>query len=179
MTDRTALIADADIAFRTAMANGLADCGFSVTQVGSVGEAFETITCGRFDALVSELSFADGTGIDIVARFHGRYPDPPALILSAFGDLRHAIAAARAGAVDFLVKPSSAAIVAQALRTPRDQPIPPPETAPSGEDVRWDQIDRVLRSNAGCISEAARQLRIDRRTLQRILRRRGIPPARR
>lgn len=115
MTDRTVLYADADVAFRTAMANGLADNGFRVAQIGSAQEAFEAIGSGPFDALVFELSFADGTGIDIVARFHGSYPDPPALILSAFGDLRHAIAAARVRAVDFLVKPSSAATASRSV----------------------------------------------------------------
>lgn len=172
------LLVDPDDGFRSTLADGLRGMGFAVTDVSGMADALEIIAGGTHPALVCEMRFDEGSGIDLVSRFAETQPQGRAVILSAFGDLRHATAAAKAGARDYLVKPASAEIVAQALVTPLNRRIPPPNSVPTAEEVRRDQIDRVLRDCNGSISEAARRLKIDRRTLQRTLRRQGIPPAR-
>jgi len=176
MNSARLLLADPDCDFRGPLAEGLAQHGFAVSHAANVKEALGILSCEQHQYLVCELRFDNATGIDLIAHFSAQAPDGRALILSAFGDLRHVTAAVRAGAVDFLVKPASVDIVAQALNTPPGERIPPPKTAPSAEEVRWNQIDRVLRDCEGCVTEAARRLDIHRRTLQRIMRRRGIPP---
>ncbi len=80
--------------------------------------------------------------------------------------------AVRLGASDFLQKPVSLEEVLAALEGTRDtsRPVGLVET-PSLASAEWEHIQRVLADCAGNITEAARHLGIDRRSLQRKLRR--------
>ncbi|MFX8848685.1 helix-turn-helix domain-containing protein, partial [Acinetobacter baumannii] len=80
-----------------------------------------------------------------------------------------AVAAVKAGAVDYLSKPADADDVALALLAAGGQAPPPPENPMSADRVRWEHIQRVYELCGHNISETARRLNMHRRTLQRIL----------
>jgi two-component system response regulator RegA len=74
----------------------------------------------------------------------------------------------REGAADYLTKPADADQVAAAIRGEGVRP-PRPAAVPSLDRVEWEHIQRVLAETGGNVSESARLLGIDRRSLQRKL----------
>jgi two-component system response regulator AtoC len=58
-----------------------------------------------FDLILTDLRMAEASGIDVV-KAALQLPEPPAcIVMTAYGDIETAVAAMRAGAVDFITKP--------------------------------------------------------------------------
>jgi two-component system, response regulator RegA len=80
--------------------------------------------------------------------------------------------AVRLGARDYLTKPADPDRILSALRGEvafAASPAEAPPEIPSLDRVEWEHIQRVLTEAGGNISQAARLLGIDRRSLQRKL----------
>lgn len=123
-----------------------------------------------FDAVVLDLSLPDVSGIDLIPLLHRRHPQLRVVIVTGLGSIASSVRAIKLGAVDYLLKPVSAARVAAALRG-----LPTPDSAHlepemSLDRVTWEHIHRVLDDSNGNVSEAARRLGLHRQSLQRKLR---------
>ena len=99
-------------------------------------------------------------------------PETKIVVLTAYGSIATTIDAMKLGAVYYLQKPADADDILAAFQ--RDNPaLSTGETftfsAPSLERVRWEHINLILGDCDGNVSEAARRLKLHRRTLQRIL----------
>jgi two-component system response regulator RegA len=95
------------------------------------------------------------------------------VILTGYGNIATAVAAVKAGALDYLPKPADADDVIKALLArPSDKPAPP-DNPMSADRVRWEHIQRVYELCGHNVSETARRLNMHRRTLQRILAKRA------
>ena len=81
--------------------------------------------------------------------------------------------AVKMGATDYLAKPADANDVTSALLSSGELLPPPPENPMSADRVRWEHIQRVYEQCERNVSETARRLHMHRRTLQRILAKRG------
>ena len=91
------------------------------------------------------------------------------VILTGYGNIATAVAAVKAGAIDYLPKPADADQIEAALLE-HEGPLPePPENPMSADRVRWEHIQRVYEQCNRNVSETARRLNMHRRTLQRIL----------
>jgi two-component system response regulator RegA len=90
-------------------------------------------------------------------------------MLTGFGNIATAVAAVKAGALDYLPKPADPDAIAAALLQSGDRMPPPPQDPMSADRVRWEHIQRVYEQCGRNVSETARRLRMHRRTLQRIL----------
>jgi two-component system response regulator RegA len=96
------------------------------------------------------------------------------VMLTGYGNIATAVAAVRAGAVDYLAKPADAEDVVRALLGTVAGGAPaPPENPMSADRVRWEHIQRVYELCGRNVSETARRLGMHRRTLQRILAKRA------
>ena len=96
-------------------------------------------------------------------------PEARIIVLTGYGNIATAVAAMKAGAVDYLPKPADADAIEAALLA-QDRPLPPPPEHPMSADrVRWEHIQRVFEQCDRNVSETARRLNMHRRTLQRIL----------
>ena len=84
-----------------------------------------------------------------------------------------AVAAVKAGAIDYLAKPVDADDVIDALLATGSGLPPPPANPMSADRVRWEHIQRVFEQCNRNVSETARRLNMHRRTLQRILNKRA------
>ena len=84
-----------------------------------------------------------------------------------------AVAAVKAGAVDYLAKPAEVEDIIRALVNKGDALPEPPENPMSADRVRWEHIQRVYELCNHNVSETARRLNMHRRTLQRILAKRA------
>ena len=89
--------------------------------------------------------------------------------MTGYGNLPTAVAAVKAGAIDYLAIPVDADDVEAALLADRNTRANPPENPMSADRVKWEHINRVFELCNRNVSETARRLKMHRRTLQRIL----------
>jgi two-component system response regulator RegA len=90
-------------------------------------------------------------------------------MLTGYGNIATSVAAVKMGAVDYLAKPADADDIEAALLVTEGSKPPPPQHPMSADRVRWEHIQRVYELCDRNVSETARRLKMQRRTLQRIL----------
>jgi two-component system response regulator RegA len=171
--ERTLLIVDDDDPFRNRLARAMERRGFTVTAAESLAVAEAAVKAAAPAFAVVDLRLDDGNGLDLVPTLRAVRPDMRIVILTGYGNIATAVAAVKAGAVDYLAKPADAdAVEAALLAIGADKP-PPPEQPMSADRVRWEHIQRVYELCDRNVSETARRLNMHRRTLQRILAKRS------
>jgi two-component system response regulator RegA len=143
--------------------------GFDVVAVDSVAMGIEVAQESAPVFAVVDLRLGDGSGLDVVAALRDARPDSRIVVLTGYGNIATAVAAVKAGAVDYLPKPADADAVEAALLADGRPLPPPPENPMSADRVRWEHIQRVFEQCDRNVSETARRLKMHRRTLQRIL----------
>jgi len=171
--DPSLLIVDDDTAFRTRLGRAMEKRGFHPTLAESVAEGVSAIKGAPPAYAVIDLRLEDGNGLDVVEALRRVRSDARIIILTGYGAIATAVAAVKAGAVDYLSKPADADDIESALRAPQEQKPPPPENPMSADRVRWEHIQRVFELCDRNVSETARRLNMHRRTLQRILAKRS------
>jgi two-component system response regulator RegA len=171
--DKTLLILDDDMAFRTRLARALELRGFEVTSLGSVTEASEVASKSPPAYAVLDLRLEDGSGLSVVEALNKHRPDCRVVMLTGYGAIATAVAAVKAGALDYLAKPADPEDIVKALLAAPDDRPEPPENPMSADRIRWEHIQRVYELCGHNVSETARRLNMHRRTLQRILAKRA------
>lgn len=167
--DKSLLIVDDDAPLRNRLARAMEDRGFSTTTAASVAEGIGVSKINPPAYAVVDLRLNDGNGLEVVEALREARTDMRIVMLTGYGNIATAVAAVKAGAVDYLAKPADADQIAAALlETERALP-PPPEDPMSADRVRWEHIQRVYEQCDRNVSETARRLKMHRRTLQRIL----------
>jgi len=169
LPDRTLLIVDDDEPFLTRLARAMERRGFEVRTAGSVADGIAAATAAPPAFAVLDLRLADGSGLDVVTALRATRPDARVVMLTGYGNIATAVAAVKAGALDYLAKPADADQVEAALLSREMSLPPPPENPMSADRVRWEHIQRVFEQCDRNVSETARRLNMHRRTLQRIL----------
>jgi two-component system response regulator RegA len=171
--DMSLLLLDDDAAFRTRLGRALEGRGFTITSVGTVAEAVEAAKSAPPAYAVLDLRLEDGSGLTAVEALSKSRPDCRVVMLTGYGAIATAVAAVKAGAVDYLSKPADPEDIVKALlASPDDRPAPP-ENPMSADRIRWEHIQRVYELCGHNVSETARRLNMHRRTLQRILAKRA------
>jgi two-component system response regulator RegA len=170
---RPLLLVDDDAPFRQRLSVLLARKGFAVTSVGSLQEARVEAARLKPAHAVVDMRLEDGNGLDLVAELRAMSPDVRVVMLTGAGNLATAVAAVKAGAIDYLAKPADPEDIVRALSADgSSRPEAPPEPM-SADRVRWEHIQRVYELCDRNVSETARRLKMHRRTLQRILAKRS------
>ena len=171
--DPSLLLVDDDQVFVERLAKAMERRGFAPRTVGSVAEARAAVA-GRPPAYaVVDLRLEDGSGLDVVDELRQARPDARIVVLTGYGAIATAVAAVKMGATDYPAKPADAADVTAALLATGEALPPPPDNPMSADRVRWEHIQRVFEQCDRNVSETARRLHMHRRTLQRILSKRG------
>ncbi|MEP1144311.1 MAG: ActR/PrrA/RegA family redox response regulator transcription factor [Henriciella sp.] len=171
--DRTCLVLDDDGPFLQRLARALTQRGFLISATSKVSEARDVARLNPPAFAVLDLRLEDGSGLDVVEVLHRYRPDARAVILTGYGAIATAVAAVKAGAVDYLAKPADVEDIVRALVNSGDGLPEPPENPMSADRVRWEHIQRVYELCGHNVSETARRLNMHRRTLQRILAKRA------
>lgn len=168
------LLLDDDALCRKRLGRALAGMGFSVVEARSVAEAHAHLASGdRFEAAVLEMRIGDGNGLDLIGPLRLSCPGIRIVILTAYSSLATAVLGIKAGAADYLPKPSDAEAVARALLDPEPEAPVSPDLPMPPDRLRWEHIQRVFEQCGRNVSATARQLGMHRRSLQRILAKRA------
>ena len=173
LPDKTLLLLDDDAPLRTRLGRALEARGFQPMLAASVAEALAAIRATPPAYAVLDMRLEDGNGLTVVNEIRERRPEAKVVMLTGYGNIATAVAAVKAGAIDYLSKPADADDVARALLAQKDAAPPPPENPMSADRIRWEHIQRVYELCGHNVSETARRLNMHRRTLQRILAKRA------
>lgn len=171
--DRTLLLVDDDEPFLRRLARAMEKRGFEPVLAGTVAEGRQIALSQPPAYAVIDLRLEDGNGLDVVEALRNIRPGARIVVLTGYGAIATAVAAVKIGATDYLSKPADANDIANALLSRQDALPPPPDNPMSADRVRWEHIQRVYELCDRNVSETARRLNMHRRTLQRILAKRG------
>ncbi|HEV2674494.1 MAG TPA: ActR/PrrA/RegA family redox response regulator transcription factor [Aliidongia sp.] len=167
--ERSLLIVDDDTPLCQRLARAMERRGFLVSTAESIKEGMAKAEENPPAFAVVDLRLGDGNGLDVVGAIRKVRPAARIVMLTGYGNIATAVAAVKAGAIDYLSKPADADAVERALLTRGSSLPPPPENPMSADRVRWEHIQRVFEQCDRNVSETARRLKMHRRTLQRIL----------
>ena len=167
--ERTLLLVDDDAPLLRRLERAMAQRGYIVSTAESVAAGIAAAKHAPPAYAVVDLRLGDGSGLDVVSALRDSRPDARIIVLTGYGNIATAVAAVKAGAVDYLPKPADADQIMAALEDHDDALPPPPENPMSADRVRWEHIQRVYEQCGRNVSETARRLNMHRRTLQRIL----------
>jgi two-component system response regulator RegA len=168
-SERTLLIVDDDAPLCQRLARAMERRGFVVATSDSVANGVAAATAQPPAFAVVDLRLGDGSGLDVVGALRMARPGARIVVLTGYGNIATAVAAVKAGALDYLPKPADADAVERALLAQEGEAPPPPEDPMSADRVRWEHIQRIFELCDRNVSETARRLKMHRRTLQRIL----------
>jgi len=90
---------------RQAVAEQLADRGFSVEQAETGEAALARLAEFAFDVIVTDLRLPGIDGSAVVEAAVARYPDIIAIVVTGYGTVKDAVQAIKRGAADFVNKP--------------------------------------------------------------------------
>jgi DNA-binding NtrC family response regulator len=99
------LIVEDDRVLNRLITRQLSDEGYAVTGVASWAQADDFLTTHEPDVVVTDIRIPDG---DTIERLPDLVKSQPVVLLTAFGSVRDAVAAMKAGAFEYLLKPISA-----------------------------------------------------------------------
>jgi len=80
--------------------------GYSVATTTSGAEARKMVREVEYDLVLTDLRLEDGDGLEVLKAVRESYPETVTIMLTGYASLESAIQALRAGAYDYLVKPS-------------------------------------------------------------------------
>jgi two-component system, response regulator RegA len=168
ITDRSLLLTEDDKPFREHLDQALEARGFTVTACENLAQSLSQLEADPPAFAVVDLQLGDGNGLRIVELLKRKRPEARSVVLTGYGDINIAVTAIKAGATNFLLKPADADDVVSALLA-TSEPLELPANIKSADRVWWEHIQRIYEMSGRNISEAARRLKLHRRSLQRIL----------
>jgi len=168
------LIVDDDEILRNRLKRAMQRRGFMVFEGDGYETAIEIAHQYRPEMAVLDLKMPGKGGIELLRDLTAILPDLKAVMLTGYGSIANAVEAVKLGAVNYMTKPADADEICRALGLEDVSPQQPETEAESFgtqslAEAQWEHIQRVLADCNGNISQAARQLDIPRRTLQRKL----------
>jgi two-component system, response regulator RegA len=164
------LVVEDDNAFRTVLVHAFTQRGYDAQGVPDAASAISVAQRESPEMAVVDLRLPDQSGLDVVRALKAIDPSTAIVVLTGYGSIATALESVRLGALHYLTKPTDADRILAAFQhglasRPRDLPTDPPSLA----RVEWEHLHRVLTDCDGNVSEAARQLGMHRRSLQRKL----------
>ena len=173
-SDKSLLILDDDDPLRGRLSRAMEKKGFIVKEAKTVSEGLQIVKNTPLPSFaLVDLRLEDGSGLDVVKELSKNKKDCRIVMLTGYGNLPTAVAAVKAGAIDYMAKPVDADDVESALLAAPESNAKPPENPMSADRVKWEHIHRVFELCNRNVSETARRLKMHRRTLQRILSKRS------
>ena len=165
------LIVEDDDRLRDRLARAFAERGLEVRAAATAAEAMQFARDEAPELALVDLRIGADSGLELIHLLKSIDAGTRIVVLTGYGSVATAVEAVKRGATHYLTKPSDADEILIAFEGPATS-----ETARvsklqpmSLDQVEWEHINRVMVECGGNLSEAARQLGLHRRTLQRKL----------
>mgnify|MGYP000908345974 CR=1 FL=1 len=114
------LVVDDDRSVRTALQVNLRKAGWEVELATDGDEAFGRLREAGFDIVLTDVMMPTITGLELLARIRSSWPATRVVVMTGHGSVPDAVAALKAGADDYIIKPVSKdellVILARAMR---------------------------------------------------------------
>jgi two-component system response regulator RegA len=169
---QTCLVVDDNDLLRDRLAEAITERGYKTQTAKNYDEAVRRVQEEPPELAVIDLKMPGKSGLDLLRTLKDLSPETKAVVCTGFGSIANAVEAIHAGAVNYVTKPADADEILAAFRK-HDEPDREaaavdyqPVTLAEAE---WEYIQQILADCNGNISKAARLLGIERRTLQRKL----------
>jgi DNA-binding NtrC family response regulator len=102
---KTILIVEDENVLRESLAELLAEEGHVVKQAANGKLAYEMVLKEPVDLVLSDVRMPEMDGLTLLGHLRQILPQTPVIIITAYGAIESAVAAVRAGAFDYLLKP--------------------------------------------------------------------------
>ena len=168
------LLVDDDLAFCQVLARLLARRGIEVQARHDAASALAAVAAFAPDGIVLDLKLGADNGLLLIGELRRLCPRARIVLATGYASIATAVDAMRRGAWNYLPKPFDIDALAQSFEAPGDDAAPPPAAPVSLRRQGWEHMQRVLAECGGNVSQAARVLGVDRRTLQRKLAKRPV-----
>src|SRR5690606_23405054 len=99
------LVIDDDNLMRDYVQESLERAGFAVEAANSGQAGIDALAAGHFDAVVTDLKMSPVDGLEVVRRAAEVNPKTAIVVMTAYGTIETAVAAMKAGAGDYVLKP--------------------------------------------------------------------------
>jgi two-component system, NtrC family, response regulator AtoC len=99
------LVVDDEKNMRLSLQTVLKDEGYSARAVESAEQALELLAQEEFFMVITDARLGGMTGYEFLGKIRSRWPDLPAIMLTAYATPKLAVEAIKAGAIDYLAKP--------------------------------------------------------------------------
>ncbi|HEM45751.1 MAG TPA: sigma-54-dependent Fis family transcriptional regulator, partial [Alphaproteobacteria bacterium] len=93
----------------------LEERGFDVRCTGNGIEALIALENQSYDLVISDIRMPQMDGLELLSHLKERWPEVPAIMLTANDAVEDVVEAIHLGAINYLVKPASPAVVAGAV----------------------------------------------------------------
>jgi len=135
------LIVDDEPPFRGMLESTVTAAGFAARTASSGEEALGIVVEKEPGLVFMDLRMGSHamSGLDALAAIRSRRPDVPVVLVTAYGDVQTAVAAMKAGALDFLEKPIDLMDVRRILGDVLG-PVETPGRAPGRESIAFGGI---------------------------------------
>ncbi len=166
----TILVVEDDAPFRQLLVSAFIERGYEADGVADAAAAVRAAERESPEMAVVDLRLPDDSGLEVVRRLKEIDRSTVIVVLTGYGSIATALESVRLGAAHYLTKPTDVDRILAAFEhglasRPRELTMAPPSLA----RVEWEYLNRVLTDCDGNVSEAARQLGMHRRSLQRKL----------
>lgn len=105
MTQSAALVVDDEPDIRELLELTLSRMKINTYAAEDVAQAKLLLKKHHFDLCLTDMKLPDGNGIELVEYMQQQYPEIPAAVITAHGNMESAVNALKAGAFDFVSKP--------------------------------------------------------------------------
>jgi len=83
----------------------LETAGLEVREANGAAAALAELAVSEFSLVILDMRMPEMDGLDLLEKFRERGIGTPVVIITAYGDVPHAVKAMKLGAIDFLQKP--------------------------------------------------------------------------
>ena len=172
------MIVDDDDVLRTTLKGAFEKRNFTVHVASSADEAMTKYRDVIPDLVLIDYRLHGRDGVSLLREMHGYDPSPVFIMLTGYGSVPLAVEAMKDGADSFLTKPTDVDTIlheANKLFEKKKKRLPGMDDSEfrsyNLDIVERMGIEKALKATDGNVSKAAQLLGIDRRTLQRKMKR--------
>ena len=171
--ERRLLLVDDDLEFCSILSSAMERKGFKVALAHDARSALDLAAGQAPQFAIVDLNLNGSSGLGLVEKLMQLSEQRMRiLVLTGFATIGTAVHAVKSGAHDYLTKPASAEDIAAALLHESEALPPLPAKDVSVDDLEWQHLRQVLTETHGNVTEAARLLGMNRRTVYRKLNKR-------